>query len=399
MPTYLEPLEVPGNSRSPANSALGLGSSVPLRNPYYYSKFDYSSYGKITTGDPPKRTKPVARQRIERVVHEKAPQLATLVAGHGDGGLKQAAKDVKDRAVSNITAGKNKSKNKRYSSSEKQHLVEDESGELHDPEYESFRMVQNPSTHHSRTSRSNGGESDDGYSVSETSEETEDEAVASVRMKQAELMNGKTSLNRPPLPTSSRSGIGAGQPSRSYRGSSLHTPISASHRTSNAHPSGSAFGNILAGSLAGSRRGTPSIRSKASDGSDRPEKRTGGVTYLAPSIAMPPVASSYASSTTIQPQAYNPVSRGLEPAYEHVLTNVDSIHTCRRLPQRHKHILTLLIYLSSAIIRHGGRSHSLQVHWRRDRMDNLRLLPSIQLARGLQVLQSRTLPSPAWHLP
>lgn len=356
MPTQLQPLEITGSARSPANSALGLGSSHPLRSPYY--KFDYTTYGQLADGGGARsgsssaagdrQRKSAPRRTVERVVHERAPALATLVAGHGDGGLKQAAKDVRDRAINAAAKGKANRNGKRYSTQEINHLVPDETGVLHDPEYESFRIIQ-PSAQNSQYSGSvNGHADDDEHSQSASSSDTEeDEEAATARQRQAELMNGKTSL--PASQLAKRPGVGSRhgtdptspRPSRSYRVTTASNGTSFRNTPSHPHTSG------LGALVSANRSTTPSIRSQSS-GSDQASRlgpRSGnGVTYLAPSITMPPAASSYQSIATIQAQAYNPV-RDDHTSFESRLavTNVlsDSTHTSLpHLPlQKHTRIL------------------------------------------------------------
>lgn len=338
----LQPLDIGGSSRSPANSALGLGSSRPLHGPYYASKFDYSSYGQLSEGPSSstskKPTKSISsRKRVERVVHERAPQLATLVAGHGDGSLLQAAKD---RAVAKVVSkGKGKG-GKRYSSGEIRHLVPDESGELHDPEYESFRMVKQPSAQKQPSNGSEAGRGDNGdggsddgstSSPSTSSSEYDDDdnnsningrirggksavggSTKDQRRREAELMNGVTSLQRP-LPGSSRRSTSTLQPSRSYRTTTTTTiPSIASgtlnYRSTPLHPTAGGISSLIGGSNRGSTTSERSSDKSVAGTSSRRTYGGSGATYLAPSITMPPMASSYSSTTTVQPQAYNPVS-------------------------------------------------------------------------------------------
>lgn len=106
----LQPLAV-----LPAQSSSD--SAAPLSSPT-------SSSIPSGSSTQPRKRRTSARKKIERVAHERAPGLATMVAGH-------------HQMPRNTT--------KRYSASEYRHLVPDESRELHDPEYEGIKIVRRPS--------------------------------------------------------------------------------------------------------------------------------------------------------------------------------------------------------------------------------------------------------------
>lgn len=106
-----------------------------------------------------------ARKRAERFLHEKAPGVSTLVAGHPEGLLSSSSTNH-DRVgrlglplkSSSHRHGKN---GKRYSKNEVAGLVPDIDGgdELHDPEYEAIKLVERPppplTTHSSSNNNNN----------------------------------------------------------------------------------------------------------------------------------------------------------------------------------------------------------------------------------------------------
>lgn len=291
-----------------------------------------TSPSPASSADPPlgKHRKRVhsARKKMERVAHERAPGLSTMVAGH----------NYTYTFLNNVAPGKAKN-NKRYSASEYQHLVPDELGELHDPEYESIKIVtRKPSVSTIGDATSDSEESSD-------LDESESEASSS---------------RTGPMP-----GLGRSHPSyryvpsyERYRNTSLNattfgsqqpktlqgftTSLSAHHSSSSARSqrsrdssfnpniSGSSYASNANGSFASSRLSATHPRPESTftgDSGGRKSTRTyadGGVTYLAPSVTMPPssLLSSSARTTstgtggTINGTGgtggtYNPVSRSL----------------------------------------------------------------------------------------
>jgi len=175
-----------------------------------------------------------ARKKVERAAHAHAPGLATMVAGHHHG--------MSRRTSAN-------SNGKRYSKSEFQHLVADEHGDLHDPEYEAIRIV--------RRQPSVSGSSDS----SVVSSSTEEESTANTTPFR--------NYRYQPPPTSNRRPINAPAPS-------FHTTSQSTRSSDN---TSSASRRTYAGS---------------------------GVTYLAPSITMPPNLSSSYASSMMSAEQYNP---------------------------------------------------------------------------------------------
>ena len=224
----LQPLRPPDPSR------LGAALSSPNSSGSFPSGSSSKSRPRVTS----------ARKKMERVAHERAPGLATMVAGHHH---------------------RPKNTTKRYSASEYQHLVPDESGELHDPEYEGIKIVRRPSV----------------STVAST--DTPSEA----------------SVSHPPQ---------SGPSYQRYPNASYNTAVPPQNK----HLQG----------LAAPLRTTPkrpssvltSQLSEPSVAETRGSVRTygeGGVTYLAPSITMPAVSSRDSisgSGRAVSSGSYNPVS-------------------------------------------------------------------------------------------
>lgn len=106
-----------------------------------------------------------AKKKMQRVVHERAPGISTLVAGHEDtkyslhnkiytyAPLRSSSNHANGYSSSSpslhlappgssgLGPSSHRRHPKRYSAQEVQRLVPDELGELHDPEYERIRMV------------------------------------------------------------------------------------------------------------------------------------------------------------------------------------------------------------------------------------------------------------------
>lgn len=88
-----------------------------------------------------------ARKRAERFLHEKAPGVSTLVAGHQEGILSSSSNDIAGKLGIPLKSSARHGRNgKRYSRTESSGLVPDIEGgdELHDPEYEAIKLVERP---------------------------------------------------------------------------------------------------------------------------------------------------------------------------------------------------------------------------------------------------------------
>lgn len=109
-----------------------------------------------------------ARKRAERFLHEKAPGVSTLVAGHAEGLLSSSS--TNDNRVGRLglplksSSHRHGKNGKRYSKNEVAGLVPDIDGgdELHDPEYEAIKLVERPPpplTTHSSSNNNNNNRS------------------------------------------------------------------------------------------------------------------------------------------------------------------------------------------------------------------------------------------------
>jgi hypothetical protein len=247
-----------------------------------------------------------ARKKMERVAHERAPGLSTMVAGHNY-----------TYTFLNNAAGKAKN-NKRYSASEYQHLVPDELGELHDPEYESIKIVtRKPSISTIGDAASDSEESSD-------LDESESEASSSRTGPMPGLGRSHPSYRYVPSYERYRNtslnatSFGAQQP-KTLQG--FTTSLSAHHHSSSARSSrsnnssasfnpnisSSSYTSNANGSFASSRLSATYRRPESTltgNSGGRKSTRTyadAGVTYLAPSVTMPPtplLSSSARTSST-----------------------------------------------------------------------------------------------------
>ena len=278
------------------------------------------------SGRPPRRKRTSsARQKVERVAHERAPGLATIVAGHN--GVFQGRMSGRTRRGSHNGSGA-----KRYSAPEFQHLVPDESGELHDPEYEGIKIVQRKPSSSSTHSSSSG--------VSSVSTEEEDTTGLGLGFTSptSSSRTAYTNYSYLPPPQSGRrttnkayntsgasssgtrhysssfnynTGSSLGAPSTSYASTSRIGSMAEAEARSMRTVGGSSLRAGQSSVLAPPTMRAASTSSRSStDRSSRHRNYTGnGVTYIAPSLTMPPPASSasYGGSTMTATEQYNPV--------------------------------------------------------------------------------------------
>lgn len=200
------------------------------------SSSDANGADGSTARDRRRRRTAAARKKVERAAHEHAPGLATMVAGH-------------HHRMSRRTSANSNGNRRSGQQSPFQHLVADDNGDLHDPEYEAIRIV--------RREPSISGSSDDSVVSSSTEEE---------------------STNNVPF------------------GNYRYQPPAASNR----RPINAAAPSFR----------TTSQSTRSSDNTSNTSRRTyagSGVTYLAPSITMPPNLSSSYASSMMPTEQYNPV--------------------------------------------------------------------------------------------
>lgn len=227
------------------------------------------------------------------MAHEVAPRLSTIVAGQEGLLAKRRAESAvrKQRKTNGLKSSTLALNNrKRYSSFTSQGLVADESGELHDPEYEGIKIVQ----HRGRDGSSSGRDSD---SEVGTSSSEEDEEATNYDHRPSRSYHhravGATSHNQHTtirdINSRYTNGLGGGLSSSSQHLNAYSSTINNRSRLSNMSTRSSEYsGDSVTGG--GSR--SKSLRNYGG----------GGVTYLAPSVTMPPT-SAYGN---VEP--YNPVS-------------------------------------------------------------------------------------------
>lgn len=290
----------------PFGSLSNAEASTSYRTTNGFSSFsnDQSSSSKKAASS--------ARKRAERFLHEKAPGVSTLVAGHPDG--------LNER-TNRLGLPKPNRHAKRYSRNEVAHLVPDQDGgdELHDPEYEAIKLVERPPAIPSDAS-------DTSSIASSTEDEAEEGMEAfSPKNRNANLINNNvgfsssTTLNGNSRYSSSSKK--KEDPSRSYRNYRHDLPSTSKVSTPLAGTSSSngRIGQSLRSYATTSGNGgttnflrPPSINTHSTGrSSSRRTFADGPATYLAPSITMPPINGPLGES---RPEGYNPVSFSLESA-------------------------------------------------------------------------------------
>lgn len=231
-----------------------------------------------------------ARKRAERFMHEKAPGVATLVAGH-EGSIQVGRSG-------NRLARPKSSKGKRYSRNEVAHLVPDQDGgdELHDPEYQAIKIVE-------RRPSPNAEEDSSASNASSTEDEEENGMEAFSPTRRSFDYNG---LRQPSRSYTHRPHT---QPTTSYRLNSSGGGLGGSGTFGS---SSTAMGNGHMSHMSRSANPSssylrpPSVMTHSTDrSSSRRTFTEGPSTYLAPSITMPAVGVQYGAPKA---EPYNPVS-------------------------------------------------------------------------------------------
>lgn len=282
-------------------SSLAAGPSTSYRTSALNSNGSSSSDPQSSA----KRAASSARKKAERFLHEKAPGVSTLVAGHPDG-LGERTNRL------GLPKSSRKSSNKRYSSNEVAHLVPDQDGgdELHDPEYQAIKLVERPPALPSDAS--------DNSSLASSTEDEADEGMEAFSPKNRNaLLANTTSIG---FSSSSTTVINKhkkrDEPSRSYRTYSNDPAGPGRGDTSLLGVGGPSTSNGRLGqslrsyaTTSGNGGTTKFLRPPSVDthstgrSSSRRTFADGPATYLAPSITMPPINSALGEP---RPQGYNP---------------------------------------------------------------------------------------------
>lgn len=255
-----------------------------------------------------KRAATSARKRAERFLHEKAPGVSTLVAGHPDG--------LNDRTTNRLGLPKPTRNTKRYSSNEVAHLIPDQDGgdELHDPEYQAIKLVERPPTLPSDAS-------DNSSIASSTEDEAEEGMEAFSPKKRNALLNSSmnnTSIGFSSSNTTVNKHKTREAPSRSYRNYRHDLPSTSRVDSSLLGVGGPSTSNGRLGQSLRSYATTsgnggsanflrpPSVNTHSTGrSSSRRTFADGPATYLAPSVTMPPINGGLGEA---RPEGYNPVS-------------------------------------------------------------------------------------------